>query len=183
MLTNITFVQENGKMRISWLWDGDVENVEIRLKRSEIQEGAGSPFISGKVLKYPGKGTASVERRIENEWGLYDFTFIPGLKNGEEAEPILQPYIMIGERKRIFWYVERQKDNLVIRFEGKDTQVPAQIVCMQYKMEGTDYCHTLPYEVNTKTVLTFPDVELIQQFSINAKAPYDKAYCFMKIDR
>lgn len=180
MLTNITFTQENGKMRISWQWEGELDGVEIRFKKSEIEGGAGTLFIPGQVLKYPGKGTASVERRIENEWGLYDFTFLPRFADGKEGTSIVQSNIMIGEKKTIFWNIERQKEDFVVWFTGNHFPVPPQVASMVYEIRGVSYTYAIPYKIDAKTRLIFPSVEFIQQFCVRAQAPYDKAYYFVR---
>lgn len=181
MLTNITFTQENGKMRISWRWESSVESVEIRFRKSGMTETAGAPFHSGRILKYPGKGTASAERRMESEWGLYDFTFLPKTAGGEEAAPIVLPCVMVGEKKTIFWEIGQQREEMGIRFAG-DT-APPQVACMTYELDGRRYAYTAACEINAGIRLVFPDAELIMHFDIKAKPPYDKAYSFVRSPR
>lgn len=180
MLTNITFTQENGKMRISWLWESEIESIEIKFKKSEVSGDAGAPFCSGRILKYPGKGSASIERRIESEWGLYDFTFFPRLIGGKEADPIVYPSIMVGEKKCVSWNVEKQKNDFRIHFSGNNLPMPAEVVCAIYEINGTCFTYTIPYEITAKTDMAIPNAEYIRQFCVKAREPYDKAYCFVQ---
>jgi hypothetical protein len=180
MLSDIKFTCENGKLGISWSWESDVESLEIRYKRREVTSGTGSPFIEGKILKIPGKGTANVERKIGSEWGLYDFIFITRMTGGNTEEQIVCHDIMIGEKKKFYWKLSHQKDYYAAEFSEINITIPPKVICLVYEVDEAKYSYTIPYEINSGTKLIFPSNDLLQRFSVSVKAPYDRAYCFIK---
>jgi hypothetical protein len=101
-------------------------------------------------------------------------------ENAEET--VICRDIMIGEKKKFVWNIEhqKQKDCYAVIFSKIDITIPPDIVCLEYEMDKAKYSYTIPYEMNVSTKLIFPGNELIQGFHVGVKAPYDRAYCFIK---
>ncbi len=181
MLEEVEFKQEKDMFCISWIWSEDMESMEIKFKRSGSVQGEGTFFSKDSILRLPSIRTGSVKRRITSEWGLYDFSFTAVLHNGDKEQAGQYEEIMIGEKRRVCWKIEKKRGNAILLFPGNEFTVPAGVVCMAYRKPDGLYQLVLDKEVNDRTRLEFPDTNLLDCFEIFAKPPYDKAYVFQRL--
>lgn len=179
MLENVEFKQKEDMLCIFWTWTGEMENMEIRFKGSGLPEGEGALFSS--ILRLPGIRTGSVRRRITSEWGLYDFSFFACLRDGSRECVGLYTGVMIGEKRTVFWKIERRWGGAVLRFPVNGFAVPAGVVCISYRQQNREFRYVLCSEVNDRTRLEFPDVVILDHFEVFAREPYDKAYSFRRL--
>lgn len=183
MLEDVEFKQEQEGVCISWRWSGEMEGMEIWFKRSGSPHGDGALFSENLIFRRPGDRTGHAWRQMKGEWGLYDFRFVVSLRDGSQNDMGLHQGILIGEKCIVRWTIEKKwgGTRLLLFPEKGFHNIPAGVICMAYNRQGRKYRYVLNREVDDRTRLEFAHTDMLNDFEVFAKEPYDRAYSFQRI--
>lgn len=181
-LQNIKWNMDGENLTIYWDWcSEDVEKVLVYWKRREYQENPYGIAFGDPVFRIPGMKTGSVRQRIGTTWGLYTFTFCPVLKGenrAREENEIKCEDRMLGERKRIYWGLEQDKNGTNLYFDCGTEKLSGNWIKIAYEYDGQTFNFSPAYEINSSIKLHLPQdsIKRANVFEVTVKEPYNKAY-------